>query len=177
MKYAKLLLLLIVAVVAISSQSLAQGPPPDGPPPGDRPDDHRPNLLAELGLSPEQVQQIRKMNQERRALTMRAQRRMGEANRALNEAIYADNFSDADYQVKLKEFQAAQTEVDRLRFESEVSVRKVLTPEQLVKFRELREQFAQKRRENMQERRDQRRDGRGLAPRRDGPPPGRGPIQ
>ena len=171
MKHVKFLLLLIVAVVAFTGSALGQaGPPHDGPPPGDRPDDDRPNLLAELGLSPEQVQQIRKMNQERRPAMMQAQRRMRLANRDLDMAIYTDNFSDPDYQARLKEFQAAQAEMNRLRFESELSVRKVLTPEQLVKFRELRAHFADRRRDNMQDRRDQRRDGRGLAPRRDGPP-------
>ena len=171
MKYAKLLLLLIVAVAAISGQALGQtGPPSNEPPPVDRPDDDRPNLLAELGLSPEQVQQIRRMNQERRPAMMQAQRRMRLANRDLDQAIYADNFSEADFQARLKEFQAAQADMARLRFESEMSVRKVLTPEQLVKFRGLRAQFADRRRDNMQNRRNQRRDGRGLAPRRDGAP-------
>jgi Spy/CpxP family protein refolding chaperone len=178
MKYAKLLLLLIVAITAMSGAALGQdGPPPDDPPPGDRQDDRRPNLLAELGLSPEQVQQIRKMNQERRPLMMRAQRRMREANRDLDIAIYADNFSDADFQARLKEFQAAQADMARLRFESEMSVRKVLTAEQIVKFRQLRAEFAPRRRDNMQNRRDQRREGRGLAPRQGDPPPGRRPIQ
>ena len=183
MKHVKFLLLLIVAVVALTGSALGQdgpppsGPPHDGPPPGEHADDDRPNLLAELGLSPEQVQQIRKMNQERRPAMMQAQRRMRLANRDLDLAIYTDNFSDADYQARLKEFQAAQAEMNRLRFESELSVRKVLTPEQLIKFREIREQYAGRRRDNMQDRRDKRRDGRGLAPRPDGPPPGRRPIQ
>lgn len=176
MKHVKFLLLLIVAVVALTGAASGQagpppgGPPPDGQPQGDRPDDNRPNLLAELGLSPDQVQQIRRMNQERRPAMMQAQRRMRLANRDLDQAIYADNFSEADFQARLREFQAAQAEMTRLRFESELSVRKVLTPEQILKFRQLRAQFADRRRDNMQNRRDQRRDGRGLAPRRDGPP-------
>jgi Spy/CpxP family protein refolding chaperone len=177
MKYAKLLLLLIVAVVAMSVSASGQnGPPPDDQPPGDRPDERRPNLLAELGLSQEQVQQIRRMNQERRPLMQRAQRRLREANRDLDMAIYADNFSEADFQARLKEFQAAQSEMAQLRFEGEMSVRKVLTAEQIVKFRQLRAEFAPRRRDR-QDRRDQRRDGRGLAPRQGVPPPTRSPIQ
>ena len=177
MKYAKLLLLLIVAVVAMSLSALGQtGPPPDDQPPGDRPDERRPNLLAELGLSQEQVQQIRKMNQERRPLVQRAQRRLREANRDLDMAIYADNFSEADFQARLKEFQAAQAEMAQLRFEGEMSVRKVLTSDQLVKFRQLRAEFAPRRRD-IQNRRDQRRDRRGLGPRQDNPPPARRPVQ
>jgi Spy/CpxP family protein refolding chaperone len=45
----------------------------------------------------------------------------------------------------LKEFQAAQTHVARLRFESELAIRKVLTPEQLTRFRELRRAFGENR--------------------------------
>jgi len=177
MKHTKLFLFLLAILVTGTLSALGQdGPPPDDAQrPADRPDAHRPNLLAALGLSPEQVQQIRRMNQGRRLEMMRAQHKMHESTVALDDAIYADTYSEADYQTRLKEFQAAQAEVARLRFESELSLRKVLTPEQLVKFRGMREQFAQERRDNRQERRD-RRDGagrpdrRGFAPRQ-GPPP------
>ena len=176
MKYTKLFLFLLAVLAGSTLTTFGQdGPPPppeDGRPPIDRPGDRRPNLLAELGLSQEQVQQIRRMNQARRPLMMQAEQRVGAATKALDLAIYADTFSEADYQTRLKDFQTAQAEVARLRFEGEMSVRKVLTPEQLVKFRGIREQFAQQRRENMQNRRN-RRDGRGgpgFAPRRDAPP-------
>lgn len=173
MKYTKLFLFLLVVLVGGTVTALGQdGPPPtpeDGRPPADRPNDRRPNLLAELGLSPEQVQQLRRMNRERRPLMIQAEQRVGAASEALDLAIYADTFSEADYQARLKDFQTAQAEVARLRFEGEMSVRKVLTPEQLVKFRGIREQFAKQRRENMQNRRD-RRGGRGFAPRRGAPP-------
>ncbi|HKP69034.1 MAG TPA: periplasmic heavy metal sensor [Pyrinomonadaceae bacterium] len=172
MKYTRLFLFLLAMLFSGSLTAFGQdGPPPteDGRPPMDRPEGRRPNLLAELGLSPDQVREIRRMNQGHRPQMMRAQHRVGEATKALDMAIYADTYSEPEYQACLKEFQLAQAEVARLRFESELSVRKVLTPEQLVKFRGIREQFAQQRRENMKNRRE-RRDGRGFAPRRDGPP-------
>ena len=171
MKYAKLFLLLSTMLLAGTFAAFAQEPPApdDSRPPVDRPNDRRPNLLAELGLSPEQVQQIRRMNQARRVEMMRAQHRVGEATKALDAAIYADTFSDADYQSRLKEFQSAQAEVARLRFESELSLRRILSPEQLVKFRGMREQFAERRRENRQNRRD-RHGGPGFVPRRGLPP-------
>ena len=143
------------------------GPPPDGMMNDERPGMQRPNLLAELGLSREQIQQIRRMNQERRPAMMEAQRRMREANRNLDMAIYGDAVSDAEFQTRLKEFYAAQAELARLRFESELSVRKVLTPEQLVRFRELRRRFAEERKDN-QQRRQQRRN-RDMPPMQDGP--------
>jgi protein CpxP len=168
MKYFKLFPILLTALLAMVSLSFGQ----DGPPPGNGPqDDHadgRPNLLAELGLTHEQVQQIRRLNQERRPLMMRAQHRLREANRALDMAIYADTVSDADFQTSLSEFRAAQSEVARLRFESELAVRKILTPEQLVRFRDLRRKFAEARESDMRKRR-MRRGGDGTPPLHDGP--------
>lgn len=114
--------------------------------------DGRPNLLRELGLSHEQVQAIRRMNQARRPLMEDATRRLREANRALDMAIYADNLNQDDVDARLKELQSAQAEVAKLRFQGELELRKVLTPEQLSKFRVLREQFG-RRREMRQNRR------------------------
>ena len=81
----------------------------------------------------------------------------------------ADTVSDEEVQARLKEVQAAQAELVRLRFENELAVRKVLTPEQLVRFRELRQRFEQMRENFQDKRRDMRRDG-GLPPMQDGPP-------
>jgi Spy/CpxP family protein refolding chaperone len=169
MKYLKLFLFLITVVAGVSlAPAYGQNdPPPNDAGRDDRPDVHRPNLLAELGLKREQIQQIRRMNQERRPAMLEAQRRMREANRNLDMAIYGDTVSDVEFQTRLKEFQAAQAELARLRFESELSVRKVLTPEQLVKFRELQRRFAEMQNNNRQ-RRMQQNDQR-VPPMQEGP--------
>lgn len=166
MKRIILFLFLIAALAAWAPDTVAQGGPPHEVAEGDGPQ-RRPNLLAELGLSPEQVQQIRRINQERRPKMMEARRRMGEASRNLDMAIYGDTVSDAEFQVRLKEFHAAEAELSRLRFESELAIRKVLNPEQLVRFRELRSRFAEGRRNNGR-RRMQRRD-HNLPPMQEGP--------
>ncbi len=145
MKRILLFLFLIVAVTALSPDAIAQ----DGPPPeeieGEEPE-RRPNLLAELGLSPEQIQQVRRINQERRPKMVEARRRMGEASRNLDMAIYGDAVSDTEFQAR----------------------RKVLNPEQLVRFREIRRRFAEARRNNNSRRRMQMR-GRDLRPMKEGP--------
>ncbi|HVF31038.1 MAG TPA: Spy/CpxP family protein refolding chaperone [Pyrinomonadaceae bacterium] len=156
MKYAKLFLFIFAGLLMLSSAAFGQ----DGPPPTaeGRPDDRRQNLFAELGLAPEQLQQIRRFNQERRPQMQEARRRMGEAQRNLDMAIYGDAvITDAEFQTRLKEFQAAEQEVSRLRFEGELAIRKVLTPEQLVRFREIRRRFAEEMRKNGQQRRMLRR--------------------
>jgi hypothetical protein len=42
----------------------------------------------------------------------------------------------------LKELQLAQAEAAKLRYLNELGLRKILTPEQLARFRELRQRFA-----------------------------------
>ena len=111
-----------------------------------KPPEGKQNLLLQLGLSREQIQQIRRLNAERKPMMEDAQRRFREANRALDEAIYADQVNDIDVQSRLKDVQVAQAEVANIRYTNELSVRKILTTEQLVRFRELRQKFEMVRR-------------------------------
>lgn len=104
----------------------------------------RPNLLQELDLSPDQVRQIRRLNQERRPIMQNAQRRLRDANQALDRAIYADTDNDAEIQTRMTEVQAAQMEVIKNRTATERAIRRILNTEQLTKFRNLRAQFMQK---------------------------------
>lgn len=103
------------------------------------------NLNRELGLSPDQIRQLREMNQERKPRMQAAQTRLREANRALDQAVYSDSLDEGAVATRLKEYQDAQADVARIRFDSEVSLRKILTPEQLVRFRDLRARVAENR--------------------------------
>lgn len=142
------LFLFIVFLLAGLCPVLAQdNPPPDGSRPpmgrgGPGRQGKRPDLLMILGLSPEQMQQIKRMNQQRKPLLDAAMVRVRNANRALDEAIYADNFDEATFQASLKELQLAQAEAAKLRFQNELGVRKILTPDQLARFRQIRQQYA-----------------------------------
>ena len=148
-----LVLILALGVLAFAQDQLPQNPPPK---------DERPNILAQLGLTRDQVQRFRKANAEHRPLMEAAQRRLRDANRDLDMAIYADTVSEEAFQSKLRAFQEAQGEVTHLRFQNELSIRKILTPDQLTLFREIRRRFAnardfiqerqQKRRRQMQDR-------------------------
>jgi Spy/CpxP family protein refolding chaperone len=117
----------------------AQDPADDDMQPANQ---RRVNVLRQLGLSPAQLQQIRKINQGRRPAIQQAQDRVRMASRRLDEAIYADVPNEAEVQSRLKEFQMAQAEVSRIRFMNEFAIRSVLKPEQLGRFRMLRQQFA-----------------------------------
>jgi Spy/CpxP family protein refolding chaperone len=139
------LVLLVIFGLAGSISVFAQGdPPPDNArlQNGVRPQGKRQDLLRSLGLSPEQLKQVRKMNQARKPLIEAAMVRVRNANRALDEVIYADNLDEAAFQANLKEVQLAQAEAAKLRYLNEFGIRKILTPEQLARFRELRQRFA-----------------------------------
>ena len=116
----------------------AQDETPNPPPSANQP--KRPGLLAQLGLTREQIRQIREINQENRPQMREANQRLREANRNLDLAIYGDKADDSEVEVKLQELNAARAEVIRLRTATEFAVRKILTPDQLVKFREIRRQ-------------------------------------
>lgn len=152
-------IMLVLSAFVFSAVGLAQDvKPPDGQPPeaqrpgANQPMDVRGNVLRQLDLSREQIQQIRRVNMERKPVMDEAQKRFREANRALDEAIYADQVNDSDVQTRLKEVQTAQAEVAKIRFTSELAIRRILTPEQLVRFRDLRARFEQVRK-NFEERR------------------------
>jgi len=140
----KLVLLVIFALAGSISIFAQDNPPPDNARPQNevRPQAKRPDLIRSLGLSPEQLQQVRKMNQARKPLMEAAMVRVRNANRALDEVIYADNLDEAAFQANLKEVQLAQAEAAKLRYLNEFGIRKILTPEQLARFRELRQRFA-----------------------------------
>lgn len=145
MKQFKFLLVILVSLLIISSSPVeAQDELPPDAPNKQQERQNRPNLFAELGLSPQQRQQIRRVNVENRPFVRAAQRRLHEANRSLDQAIYADNPNEAEIAARLKEVQTAQSELIKLRFSNELAVRKILSVEQIAKFRALREQFERK---------------------------------
>ncbi|HTH50967.1 MAG TPA: periplasmic heavy metal sensor [Pyrinomonadaceae bacterium] len=148
------IILIAIATLAIAAQDTQPQAQPEQQRPG--------NLLQQLGLSPDQLLQVRQLNQQRKPQMEEAQRRMREANKALDAAIYADNVDDNDVRAKLEEVQHAQAELARVRYTNELAIRKILTPDQLIRFRDMRQKFEMAR-ENMQQRRQERRQN-GLGP-------------
>lgn len=159
MKEIKFLSLVFAGLLIVFSSSAVKAQ--DEMPPTDAPGkqfarQRRPNLMAELGLTQNQRQQIRRINVEKRPLLREAQQRLREANRNLDQAIYADNVIESEIQARLKDVQTAQAELIKIRLTNELAVRRLLTAEQLSKFRDLRERFSREM-ENNQDRRQQRR--------------------
>ena len=156
--FMKRLITLLPALLLLSFVSFGQeaNVPVQGGPSEMRRDNTRGDMIRELGLSPDQMRQMRRLNMERKPLMEAAQRRLREANRLLDEAIYADAIDESNIQLRLDEAQAAQGEVFRIRSTGELSIRRILNPEQLVRFREIRKRFEEQARENMQMRKEDR---------------------
>lgn len=147
MKKFNLFSLLLIGLLSFTFFSTAYAqenmPTDDAPPKEVNRSAQRPNLLLELGLTPEQMQQIKRFNSGRRPLMIEAQRRVREATRNLDRAIYDDTLNETEIAARLKDLQNAQAEIAKMRSLNELAVRKILTPEQLVKFREVRQRFAE----------------------------------
>lgn len=125
--------------------------------------DGRQKLLTQLGLSRDQIRQLRMLNQGRRAIMEAAQLRVREATKFLDDEIYNVVLDEADVDAKVKDLQLAQAEITKLRATNEVAVRKILTADQLVRFRELRDRFEQNRQDTLDRRQERMRVNNGMS--------------
>ena len=107
-------------------------------------------MLGPLNLTPDQIQRIRTINAELKDERQAANFRLRTAQRALTEAIQSPTPDEALISQRSKEVADAQANTIRLRSLTEARVLQVLTPEQRVKLRELRQQ-AMIRRNNQQQ--------------------------
>lgn len=136
-------------VLMLGLGAVAQSDP--APPPSengfDEAPDNRGRLIARaLGLSESQQIEIREINRKQRQHLRVAQLRLQAARAAADVAIYDDLLDTKETEKRIQEVALAQAEITRIRMMSEVAVRTVLSPEQLVRFRTMREQFKNRRR-------------------------------
>jgi Spy/CpxP family protein refolding chaperone len=119
-------------VFGLAVSALAQDPPAQ-PPPADP--------IQQLNLTPEQRQQIRRMTAETREERQTTNRRLREANAALDQAIDADQLDENLVEQRINEVAAAQAAQTRMRAHMEMKIRRLLNAEQLATLRRLRLQF------------------------------------
>ncbi len=128
-------LLILISPTAIAQSP--QDPQPDGPPPNGPPP-NAVDLIPRLNLTQDQIRSIRIIQRdgkdERAALGMR----LREANRALDMALDADILDENLIQQRIQELSTAQSAQLRHRIQTEIRIRRVLTPEQLVTLRDLK---------------------------------------
>ena len=117
---------------------------PGAPPPPQEPGVHPEgggrggSLMRHLNLTPEQRRRLREIRSQGEPEARGLARRVRLARRALDEAIYADASDEALVEQRVRELSDAQAALLRLRALTELKVGRILTPEQLQAFRELR---------------------------------------
>ena len=129
MKLLTALLLLLAAATFTGAQQPATQPDPATA---------TPDPIEQLRLTPDQRQAIRQIVAESKDERQIANRRLREANVALDQALDADPTDENVIEQRINELSAAQATQLRLRIHSEMKIRRILRPEQLATLRRLR---------------------------------------
>ena len=144
-------MLAFIITVASCVTAFAQDPQPPQNPPTAATDP-----IEQLHLMPEQRQRIRAIRESQREERAMINRRLREANIALEQALDADNPDDALIEQRVRDAAAAQAASMRMRILTEVKIRRVLTQEQLATLRQLRLQARELTRDQNQNQRPAR---------------------
>lgn len=119
--------ILFGVLLAVAMSANAQVPPADP--------------ILQLNLTPEQRQKIRTLTQETRDERQTTNRRLREANAALDQALEADPIDENLVEQRINELTLAQAAQTRMRIHMELRIRRLLRPEQLVTLKHLRLQI------------------------------------
>ena len=125
MRIVSLVALFVLGLVIPASAQNPVAPPPPDP-------------IMQLNLTPEQRQKIRLLTQETRDERQSTNRRLREANIALDQALDADPIDENLVEQRLTELAASQAAQTRMRVHMELRVRRLLYPEQLATLKRLR---------------------------------------
>jgi Spy/CpxP family protein refolding chaperone len=94
--------------------------------------------IEQLRLTPEQRQKIRMIGQQTKDERQMTNRRVREANIALDQALDAQPTDENLIEQRVSELAAAQAAQLRMRIQMELRIRRELNPEQLAALRRLR---------------------------------------
>lgn len=97
-----------------------------------------PDPIEQLRLTPEQRQRVRMIFEENKNERQSINRRLREANVALDQALDAEPTDEAVIDQRLNELATAQAAQMRMRIYTELKIRRELRPEQLTILRRLR---------------------------------------
>lgn len=153
---------------AVFGVSLAQTPEPGDHRPddrGSRPGLDGPRLKQELGLSDQQLGDLRKLRLDQRRAAIRRRADAQLARLELQELMRAASVDEKAVQARVKELAELQAGALRARVDAQLAMRKLLTPEQRQKLEQLRA-------ERPRPRFDRPRRDDGPRERRPGLPPG-----
>ena len=142
--------LVLVATVSLHAQTSQQQNQQSQTEPAQTQQTQADQMLGPLNLSSDQIQRIRTINAELRDERQAANFRLRTAQRALAEAIQSPTPDEAVIAQRSKEVADAQANTIRLRSLTEARVLQVLTPDQRIKLRMMRQEAGMRRRGNQQ---------------------------
>jgi Spy/CpxP family protein refolding chaperone len=121
------ILVAAVLIITCAGFSYAQeyAPPPPDP-------------ITQLQLTPDQRQRVRLILEENKGERQSINRRVREANVALDQALDADRTDENVIEQRINDLATAQAAQTRMRIHTEMKIRRELTPEQLATLRRLR---------------------------------------
>src|SRR5688572_28910521 len=97
--------------------------------------------ILQLNLTPEQRQRIRILTEQTSEERQLTNRRVREANIALDQALDAESVDENLVEQRINELTAAQAAQTRMRIHRELRIRRLLYPEQLATLKRLRLQL------------------------------------
>lgn len=107
--------------------------------------------LAQLNLTPDQIQKWRAINAELKEGQQAASQHLRQARRTLAEAIESPTSNEELIKQRAKEVSEAQAATTQLQALRQARILQMLTPEQRLKLREIRQQNLATRRPNNQQ--------------------------
>ena len=126
-KNLRTVMLLLALVLLFAAPSYAQDVAPSNTDP-----------IQQLRLTPEQRQRIRIIFAENKDERQIANRRLREANFALEQALDAEQVDENVIEQRINDVAAAQATQTRMRIRMELKIRRELRPEQLAVWRQIR---------------------------------------
>lgn len=98
----------------------------------------RPRIKQELGLSDQQVSQLRELRLESRKAAIRRHAETRLARLGLRELVHAPSVDEKALQARIRELSDLHAAKLRARVDAQLALRKILTPEQLEQLSQLR---------------------------------------
>ena len=146
-----LTIILIPAGTFVSVQAQTTTPQPQTQDATQTQTTQAPNLQTELALTPDQIQKWRALNQELRPQEVAGNLKVREAKRALADAMEAPTPNEGLIKQRAKELADAQSAMTQLQALRQARVLQILTPDQRIKLKEIRERNQAARRANQQQ--------------------------
>ena len=134
-----LTIIFIFGCALVSVQAQTATPPPQTQDAPQTQTTQAPNLQVELGLTADQIQKWRAMNQELRPQEVAGTVKVRQAKLALAEAMEAQNPNENVIKQRAKELADAQSVMTQLQALRQARILQILTPEQRVKLKDIRE--------------------------------------